>query len=297
MGFAIEGAPPVPQGERPRIVNTLVASGSYFPTVEMRIVRGRNIDASDRADSRPVILINETLARRYFTGADALGKRVGTGFDGLKPVREIVGIVADTHDRGLKAAPIPTVYLPFEQFSLPYGSIAVRTTAAAEGIVPVIRERLRKINPAVPLTDFQMLDDRVTESLREPRFYTVIAAGCAVMAVLFVTFGLYGLVSYSVSRRTAELGLRMAIGAQRQTILRMVLLQGLRLALAGVALGLGLAVFATQSLRSLLFEVQPLDPLTFGIAAAVALLVTLGATYGPARRASQVDPLVALRYE
>ena len=297
MGFAIDGAPPPQPGERPRIVNTLVASGSYFPTVEMRIVRGRNLDASDRADSRPVILINETLARRFFPGADPLGKRVGTGFDGLKPVREIVGVVADTHDRGLKAAPIPTVYLPFEQFSLPYGSIAVRTTGPIEGIVPAIRERLSRINPAVPLTDFQMLDDRVTESLREPRFYTLIAAGCAIMAVLFVTFGLYGLVSYSVSRRTAELGLRMAIGAQRHTILRMVLLQGLRLAVAGVGLGLALAVFSTRSLQSLLFEVEALDPLTFGIAAALALVVTLGATYGPARRASRVDPLVALRYE
>ena len=297
MGFAIDGVPPVQPGERPRVVNTLVASGSYFPTVEMRIVRGRNFEPSDRADGRPVILVNETLAKRFFAGTDPLGKRVGTGFDGLQPVREIVGIVADTHDRGLKAAPIPTVYLPFEQFSLPYGSIAVRTTASIDGIVPVIRERLNKINPAVPLTDFQRLDERVGESLREPRFYTVIAAGCAFMAVLFVTFGLYGLVSYSVSRRTAELGLRMAIGAQPQTILGMVLFQGFRLAVVGVTLGLVLAFFSTRSLQSLLFEVQALDPLTFGASAAVALFVTLAATYGPARRASQVDPLVALRYE
>jgi putative ABC transport system permease protein len=296
MGFAIDGVP-VPPGERPRVVNTLVASGSYFPTVEMRIVRGRNINSSDRAESRPVILVNETLARRFFAGTDALGKRVGTGFDGLKPVREIVGIVADTHDRGLKAAPIPTVYLPFEQFSLPYGSIAVRTAGSIEGIIPVIRERLTRINPAVPLTDFQMLDERLVQSLREPRFYTVIAAGCAFMAVLFVTFGLYGLVSYSVSRRTAELGLRMAIGAQRHSILRMVLFQGFRLAVVGVTLGLVLAFFSTRSLQSLLFEVQALDPVTFGAAAAIALIVTLAATYGPARRASHVDPLVALRYE
>lgn len=297
MGFAIDGAPPAGPGERPRVVNTLIASGSYFPTMEMRIVRGRNFEAADREDGRPVILINDTLARRFFAESDPIGRRVGTGFDGLKPVREIVGVVADTHDRGLKADPIPTVYLPFEQFALPYGSIALRTTSRIDGIVPVIRERLRAINPAVPLTDFQMLDERLVESLREPRFYTLIAAACAAMAVLFVTFGLYGLVSYSVSRRTTELGLRMAVGAQQGTILRLVLAQGLRLAIAGIALGLVLAFFSTRSLQSLLFEVQAIDPLTLGATAAITLLITLGATYGPARRASRVDPLVALRHE
>jgi putative ABC transport system permease protein len=297
MGFAVEGMPPAAGSGGGRGVNTLVASGSYFSTLGMRIVRGRNFATSDRADSTPVILINEALARSYFAGTDPLGRRVGTGFDGLKPVREIVGVVADTHDRGLKTPAVPTVYLPFEQFSLPYGSIALRTAAAPEGIVPVIRDRLNRINPAAPLTDFQTLDARLSESLREPRFYTVIAAACALMAVLFVTFGLYGLVSYSVSRRTAELGLRMAVGAERQAILRMVLLQGLRLAVAGVGLGLVLAFLSTKSLQSLLFGVKAVDPLSFGAAAGIALAATLAASYGPARRASRVDPLVALRYD
>jgi putative ABC transport system permease protein len=279
------------------VVNTLIASGSYFDTLGIRILRGRNLDARDRADGRPVILVNETLARRYFSGTDPIGRRVGTGFDGLKPVREIVGIVADAHDRGLKAEPIPTVYIPFEQFSLPYGAMAVRSSSAVEGIASTIRERIQHINPSVPLADFQTLEERLTESLREPRFYTVIAGACAVMAMLFVTFGLYGLISYSVSRRTAELGLRLAIGAQPQTILTLVLSQGLRLAFAGIVLGLALAFVSTRLLRSLLFEVDAHDPLTFGAAVSVTLLVTLLAVYGPARRASRVDPLVALRYE
>ena len=295
MGFSIDGIPAPP--ERRRVVNTLVASGSYFTTVGIPIVRGRGFSASDRAGTNPVILVNEAAARQFFGAVDAIGRRVGTGFDGLKPVREIVGIVANVHDRGLQAAPVPTVYVPFEQFSLPYGAIALRTAVTPETIIPVIRERLNRLNPTVPLTDFQTLDRRLTESLREPRFYTLIAAGCAVMAVLFVTFGLYGLVSYSVSRRTAELGLRMAVGAQPGSIQWMVLGQGLQLAVTGVLLGLLLAFFATRSLQSLLFEVRPLDPLTFSAAALLAVAATLAASYGPARRASRIDPLTALRHE
>ena len=297
MGLAIEGAPPPAPGERPPVVNTFVASGCYFSTVDMRIVRGRNLEPSDRPETRPVILVNEALVRRWFAGVDPIGRRIGTGFDGLEPVREIVGVVADARDRGLGRASIPTVYLPFEQFSLPYGSIAVRTATAADRIVPVIRERLARIDPAVPLTGFQMLNDRLGESLREPRFYTVIAAAAAILAVCFVTFGLYGLISYSVSRRTAELGLRVAVGADPRTILGMVLRQGLGVGVLGVSLGLALAALTTRWLESLLFGVQPLDALTFTAAAAIALLVTVAAAYGPARRASRVDPLVALRYE
>lgn len=297
MNLEVEGRPPVAPGERLPVVNTLVASGSYFSTVDMRIVRGRNIEPSDRPETRPVILVNEALVRHLFADMDPIGHRVGTGFDGLEPVREIVGVVADARDRGLGRAPIPTVYLPFEQFSLPYGSIAVRTATAADRIIPVIRERLARIDPAVPLTGFQMLDERLGESLREPRFYTVIAAASAILAVCFVTFGLYGLISYSVSRRTAELGLRIAVGADPRTILRMVLRQGLGVGILGVSVGVGLAAVATRWLESLLYGVQPLDPLTFTTAAVIALLVTVAAAYGPARRASRVDPLVALRYE
>jgi ABC-type antimicrobial peptide transport system permease subunit len=161
----------------------------------------------------------------------------------------------------------------------------------------VIRDRIQRLNPAVPLTDFQPLGQRLHESLREPRFYTLMSTTCASMAVLFVTFGLYGVVSYSVGRRTPELGIRMAIGAPRGTILRMVLGQGLRMGVIGVALGLGLAWMSSRALGSLLFRVRPADPLTFAGAAAVVILVTLAASYAPARRASRVNPIAALRHE
>jgi putative ABC transport system permease protein len=297
MGLAIEGAPAPEHGAPPRVANTLITSVDYFATMRMPMVAGRDFDQRDNAEGRPVIVVNETFVRRYLPDGGAVGRRVGTGFDGMKPVREIIGVVKDSHDRGLAAPPIPTVYIPFVQFSLPYGSIALRSTVAPDGLVAVIRDRLHRLNPAVPLTDFATIDARLHQSLREPRFYTLMAVGCASMAVLFVTFGLYGLISYSVSRRTSELGIRMAVGAQRANILRMVLVQGLRMATAGVLLGLVLAAAFTRALGSLLFQVKPIDPATLAASAALVVIVTLAASYAPARRASRVNPITALRYE
>ena len=296
MGLAVDGHPP-PERGAPRVVNTLISSTDYFETLRMRVVHGRDFTDRDNADGPPVIIVNEALMRRYFPDGAAVGRRIGTGFDGMKPVREIVGVVQDTHDRGVAAEPIPTVYIPFRQFSLPYASVALRTAVAPESVIPVIRDRVNRLNPDVPLIDFQTLDARLGESLREPRFYTLMAAACALMAVLFVTFGLYGLVSYSVSRRTSELGIRMAVGAESGTILRMVLLQGVRMAVLGVAAGLGLAILISRALASLLFQVQPVDPLTLSASAIMVVLVTLAASYLPARRASRVNPITALRYE
>ena len=297
MGVSVEGAPPIPPGAPARVANTLISSVDYFKTMQMPLARGRDFAATDTASGPPVIIVNEAFVRRYVPSGDGLGRRIGTGFDGMKPVREIIGVVADTHDRGLAADAIPTVYIPFEQFALMYGSIAVRTRLPMASVVPVIRDRLTRLNPAVPLTDFQRVSDRVSESLQEPRFYTSLAATCALMSVFFVSFGLYGLVSYSVSRRTAELGVRMAVGANRGTILSMVLAQGLRLSMTGVVLGLVLAIAGTRALRALLFQVQPIDPLTLGLAALLVVIVTLAASYAPAYRASRVSPLTALRHE
>jgi putative ABC transport system permease protein len=297
MGLAIEGIPPPARGMPPNRVNTLITSVDYFRTVGMSVVRGRDFVEADRRDHPSVVLVNEAFVRKYLPTGDPLGRMIGTGFDNLNPAREIVGVVHDTHDRGVNLTPYPTVYIPFTQFSLPYGAIALKTTMSPDMLVPVIRDRLQRLNASVPLTDFQQLDRRLLESLREPRFYTLMAVTCAVMAVLFVTFGLYGLISYSVGRRTAELGIRLAIGAQRGAIVRMVLGQGLRLAAIGVLLGLVVAAAGTRALSTLLFGVQPIDGPTFAAAAAVVAIVTLAACYAPARRAGRVNPLSMLRNE
>ncbi len=297
MGLAIDGVPPPERNAAPLVVNTLISSAGYFATMRMAIANGRDFNEGDTGSSAPVVIVNEALVRRYLAGSDPLGRRIGSGFDGLRPVREIVGVVKDSHDRGLAAQPIPTVYIPFRQFSLPYGSIAARTVAAPESVIPVIRDRVNRLNPGVPLFDFQLLENRIAESLREPRFYVLMAVACAALAVLFVTFGLYGLISYSVSRRTSELGIRMALGAQRNAIIALVLHQGLRMAIAGVVLGLALAFVFTRSLATLLFQVEPLDAITMTAAAALVIFVTLVASYVPARRASRLDPTIALHYE
>jgi putative ABC transport system permease protein len=297
MGVSIDGVPPEEPGAPPRVANTLVSSVNYFATMQMQMVRGRDFADTDASTSPPIIIVNEAFVRRHVPTGNPLGRRVGTGFDGLRPVREIVGVVADTHDRGLGAQPIPTVYIPFQQFALPYSAVAVRTRLPMASLVPVVRDRLTRLNPAVPLTDFQRVDERIHESLREPRFYTVLAATCALMAVFFVSFGLYGLVSYSVSRRTFELGIRMAVGANRRAILGMVLMQGLKLSVIGVLAGLLIALVSARALRAQLFQVQPMDPLTLTLAATVVIAVTLVASYAPAYRASRVSPLTALRHE
>jgi putative ABC transport system permease protein len=297
MGLAIEGVPPPERSAPARVVNTLISSVDYFATVRTPIVQGRDFGPQDNAEGRPVVIVNEALVRRYLPNQSAIGQRIGTQFDGLTPVREIIGIVRDAHDRGLAADAYPTAYIPFEQFSLPYAAIAFRTGLPRDAVIPVVRDRLHRLNASVPLTDVQSLDQRLSESLREPRFYTSLAASCALLAVIFVSFGLYGLVSYSVTRRTSEVGIRMAVGAQHTAILRMVLLQGLRLSAVGIALGLGLSLLLTRTLESLLYRVRPIDPLTLSVAAATVMLVTLVASFVPARRASRVNPITALRHE
>jgi putative ABC transport system permease protein len=294
MGLAIDGDP-LPPGAQPRVVNTLISSAGYFQTLRMRLASGRDFLPSDTGSRKPVIIVNETLVRRYLNGAGALGRRIGTGFDGMKPIREIVGVVRDSHDRGVAADPVPTAYIPYEQFSLPYGSLVVRTALPPGSVIPVIRERVGRVNPAVPLFDFQTLAHRFEESLREPRFYMLVAGGCAALAMLFVTFGLYGLISYTVSRRAREIGIRVALGARRDTIVRLVVGQGARIAIAGVVLGTALAWLTTRYLQSLLFRVEPLDGPTLAAAAALVVTVTLGAAALPARRATGIDPVSALK--
>jgi ABC-type lipoprotein release transport system permease subunit len=224
-----------------------------------------------------------------------IGRRIGTGFDGPKPMRQIVGVARDARDRGQASAPFPTVYLPFTHRTLPYTSMAVRVKTAPEPVTSAIRDRINRLNPNVPVTQFQSVRSRMEESVREPRFYTLMAVVCASMAVLFVMLGLYGLISYSVSRRRPELGIRLALGARPGSILQLVLGQALRIALSGIVLGVLLSLASSKVLSALLFEVQPNDPLTLALAVLLVLAVTLLATYGPARRAAAVDPLGVLR--
>jgi putative ABC transport system permease protein len=295
LPFSIVGAAQAPKSGMS--CNFQVTSEDYFQTVGVPLVRGRDFTRADAGGAPPVLIVNESFARQFFGATGTLGERVVTEFDEKDAPREIVGIIRDTHDRGLSTKSIATAYVPYEQFTQAYGAIAVRTNVPPETIFPEIRRRMTQIDPTVPVKNFTTISARVHKTLDEPRFYALIAGACGLMAVLFVTLGLYGVVSYSVARRTAEIGIRMALGAPKQSILRDVLWQGLRMAGLGVAIGLALSLTAGPVLANLLFEIKPNDPATLAMAAGVVLAVTLAASYIPARRASRVDPMVALRYE
>ena len=296
MPFSIAGVEAQTMRTRPRC-NFQVTSEGYFKTVGVPFASGRDLTSADTAGAPPVVIVNETFARQYIGTADPLGRSIVVGFDPRDAPRKIVGVIRDTHDRGLGTKPIPTAYLPYGQFPRRYGSIALRTNVAPEAIISEIRKRLTRIDSSVPLKNFTTIGARIERTLGSQRFYALLAGACALMAVLFVTLGLYGVVSYWVSRRTPEVGVRMALGAPRRSILRGVLWHGLRMALLGVALGLALSLAASRILTNLLFEVEPNDPATLGLAAGLVLAVTLAASYIPAWRASRVDPMVALRHE
>jgi putative ABC transport system permease protein len=297
MRFAIAGDDPAAVAATPRFCNNMITSTGYFATVDMPLVRGRDFAIGDVVTSRPVAIVNEAFVRRFFADREPLGHTIGAMFDNLRPVREIVGVVRDAHDRGLAVGATPTLYIPVTQFALSYGAIAVRARVDAAQVIPEIRARLTALDAGVPLVKFETLDDRLHASMREPRFYALLATACALLAVVFVTFGLYGVVAYSVSRRTSEFGIRMAIGADRGSILRLVLRQGVIMAAVGVGIGLGLAVGFGRLLRTMLFEISPADPWTLGLAGGLVVAVTVAASFVPAFRASRVDPIVALRCE
>ena len=292
MPFTIAGSP---AATRP-FCNFQVTSEDYFQTAGIGLARGRDFNLADAAGAPRVVIINETLAHQYFPGADPLGRHITMMWEGRND-REVVGVIRDIHDRGLGAKSTATVYVPYQQFALGYGGVVARTNAPPESVIPEIRRRLALVDPTIPLRNLTTIESRLHETLDAPRFYTIMAVACALMAVLFVTLGLYGVISYAVSRRTSEIGIRMALGAPRETILRGILWQGLQMAAIGVVLGVALSIAGTRLLASLLFEIKPIDPATLAIAAALVVVVTLAASYLPARRASLVHPMHALRQD
>lgn len=296
MGVRVDGQPVTSTSQQPRSANHLVTSPGYFETVGMRIVSGRRLEETDREGTNRVVVVNEAFVKRFFPDGKAVGKHIGINFDGGE-LREIVGVVADIHDRGLDRNATATLYIPFRQFALPYGSMAVRTAGDPTVVFPEIRRRLQRVDNAVPLVDFQTLDMRLSQSMAEPRFYTYLATICAAMALAFVMLGVFGIVSFSVSRRTPEFGIRMAIGAPRSAIVGLVLRQSVVMAVVGTTIGLWLALLFGKVLGKLPFRVEVAKLTTLAWAVCIVCLVVIAAGYLPARRASRVSPLAALRHE
>jgi putative ABC transport system permease protein len=284
--------------EQPFASYTMVSSG-YFSAVGTPLLRGRSILETDTLESTPVTVINGAMARKYWPGEDALGKQVGVGSTRF-PLMTIVGIAADTKHLSLREEPGPEMYVPFNQKvwpSLAIMQVAIRTKADPASMTNLVREAVRSVDPDLPLGKLATLSTLVDGAMTQPRFSMLLLGAFGALAVTLAAIGMYGVIAYSVAQRTREIGIRMALGAQRGTVFGMVLGQGARLAGLGIAIGILTALGVTRLMASFLYGVQPTDPLTF---AAVALLlagIVLLACYLPARRATRVDPIIALRYE
>jgi putative ABC transport system permease protein len=295
FGYLSLGAGALPDGV-PSVVGLLPASKDYFTMLGLTVRQGRAFADTDDAAAPPIAVVNESFVRTYLDGGpDPIGSTIELStFSGG---REIVGVVNDVRNLDPRIEPIPFVYLPYQQANRPFGTFAVRATVPLESLIPTIRARLNEIDPSIPLQDFNTLEDRLLDSLDRPRFNAVLAASCAILAVLFVTIGLYGAISYMTSRRTLEFGVRAAIGAQPESILTLVLCQSARMAFTGVVIGAVFSIAVTRSLASLLFQVPFFDPISLGFAIVLVAAVAISASLIPAIRASRISPVMALRYE
>ena len=293
--FKIEGQPLV-EGKEPHTQVSIVSPG-YFQTLGISILQGRDFDRSDTREAPGVVVINHDLARKYFGDQNPIGRRVDMGFRDGTPL-EIIGVTADVKQTGLDAETQPGMFLPYTQYG---GSVplifVMRSTADPNALVGAMREELRQIDSQLPVYDVKTMNQVVYTATARPRFLTFLLLVFAGVAVLLAAIGIYGIMSYTVAQRTREIGIRFALGAQRRDLLQTVLGRGLKLSLIGISLGVAGAFALTRLMSKLLFGVSATDPLTFAGVAASFVIVALLASYLPARRATKIDPLVALRYE
>ena len=290
--FNIEGRPlPV---EPAALYDSI--SPNYFRALRARMLAGREFTEYDRPNSPSVAIINESLARQYFAGEDAIGKRVTINYLGRRQTREIVGIIRDL-SQGELGTVKPQIYVLYEQQPWLSASLLVR----AAGDVSIVRKDVQRaiwsVAKAQPVAKFKSVEQALGDVLAEPRLYTSLLGGFAGLALVLAAIGIYGVMAYSVTQRTHEIGIRMALGAQPRDILKLVVGQGLQLTLIGVAIGLGAALLVTQVMQGLLYGVSPTDPVTFLSIALLLIGVALVASYVPARRAMKVEPVIALRNE
>jgi predicted permease len=261
---------------------------------------GREFADSDRATTTPVIVVNETAARRFWPEGSPLGRQIDLPLSkNTSVILTVVGVTADVRHVGLAVPPRPEIFVNSMQSSLPWSwlVLAVRAHGDPAPLAESVKAALHDVNANVPIERASTLDDVVSRSIVEPRIYTFLLGTFAALAVMLAAIGLYGLISYTVSQRTHELGVRVALGAARSEIIRLVLGQGLRLAAVGAAAGLAGAFATTRLVASLVKNVEPNDPVTFALVTIVLLAAALIAAYLPARRAARVDPMVALRAE
>ena len=282
------------------MASKLVVSPGYFRALGIPLLQGRSFDDHDSAQAQPVAIVSDSVARRFWPKGDAPGKRISLGWQG-SPWYSVVGVARDVRQMGpQKEAPL-SIYVPYSQaprdFFLSFMTIVARTDSDPLSMANTLRRAVQTVDPDIPLFNVASMEQLVYKSVASPRFNALLLACFAALALTLAVVGIYGVMSYSVAQRTHEIGIRMALGAQREDVLKLVVSQGLRLTLIGVVTGILGALGVTRFLSSLLYSVKPSDPLTFVVVSLGLVGVALLASYVPARRATKVDPLVALRYE
>ena len=293
LSFAIQGRPPSKPGEGPS-ANHRVASPGYFATLGIPLLRGRTFTDRDSENAPMVAVIDEAFATRHFPNEDPIGRGldIGNGTDGFY---EIVGIVGNVHHEGLDSDPLPTMYVPYRQDIFSGMWLVARTNGDPAQLTSTVRQTVREIDPALPAFSISPLENVISDSVAQRRFSMLLLGVFALIALFLAAVGLYGVVAYTVSQRTQEIGVRMAIGADRSDVLKMVVGGGMKLALVGVVIGTAGALAVARLVAAMLFDVTPFDPTSYLLTAATLLTIAALACYVPARRAMRVDPVVALR--
>jgi putative ABC transport system permease protein len=263
------------------------------------LVRGRFFTQDDTANSQPVTIISESLARRYFPDTDPIGQKIQESSPGNNdsPYMNIVGVVGDLKYWGLENKTATAYYQPYTQNFSNTSFLVVRSPKPAAALAPMIEREIHAVDKDAVVRRVATMEDLLSESVTEPRFRTLLVAGFGALALVLAAVGIYGVIAYSVTQRTQEIGIRMALGAQRSDVLKIILGRGAVLTLVGLGIGLVASFAAARALSRFLFAIGSGDPLAFLLSIAVLSLVALAATLIPALRATRIDPLVALRYE
>jgi putative ABC transport system permease protein len=297
--FWVQGRPPLPRDQWAG-VNYRNVTPDYFRALRIPIIQGRGIEERDNASAPLAVLINQATADRDFAGENPVGKRInlgGTDSNNQPIWFEIVGVVANVRSLELNTDPSPEIYTAVAQDAFANMSFVLRTTIEPAGLTAAVRQAVQGVDQAQPVADIRTMEKIVSDAVTQPRFNLALLAVFSAIALVLSAAGIYGVTSYSVSQRTHEIGVRMALGAQGGDVLKMVLGQGLRLTAIGIGLGLLASFILTRFLSSMLFGVGATDKFTFAVVALVLAGVALGACFVPARRAAKTDPMVALRYE
>ncbi|NNF27445.1 MAG: ABC transporter permease [Gemmatimonadetes bacterium] len=293
--FKVDDADAPPEGQEPT-ANVASITAGYPEAMGIRLVAGREFSAEDHAEAPATILINEALARRHFADRSPLGRSLSVSYNGWTS-RTIVGVLADVRPQGFESEPVPEIYMPLDQ--VPTGSLTyvIKTGGDPASIAPTVQRAVWDIDPTQSIWATRTVPDLLSDWIRERRFNLALMTAFSGLAILLAAIGVYGLMSFSVEQRVGELGLRRALGGESKDLLRMVLGKGAVLAAMGIGIGLVGAIATTRLLQGMLYEVGPFDPGTFAALSITVLLVTVVAAYIPARRATRVDPMVALRTE